>query len=155
MPIRRKRHKVPQSAAQMFALVADVERYPEFLPGCRALTVTSRETLADDTEIITADMLVGYKMFEEMFRSRVTVNRSALSIDIHYLQGPFRHLDNNWRFRDLDQGGSEIDFYISFELRSRGLGLLVGGLFEHVFVRMIDAFESRARIIYPPSITAS
>ncbi len=149
MTVRRKRHKVPQSAAQMFALVADVERYPEFLPGCRALVVTSREKQDEDTDTLTADMLVGYRMFEEMFKSRVMVNRSALTIDIHYLKGPFRHLDNNWRFRDLDRGGSEIEFYISFELRSRGLGLLVSGLFEHVFVRMIDAFETRARIIYP------
>ena len=148
MTTRRQRHKVPQSAEQMFTLVADVECYPQFLPGCRAMTVAGREKQGD-VDILLADMLVGYKMFEELFKSRVTVDLRNMAIDIHYLQGPFRHLDNNWRFRDLDGGGSEIDFYIDFELRSRGLGLLVGGLFEHVFVRMIDAFEARARRIYP------
>lgn len=148
VPKRRIVHKVPQSAGQMFGLVADVEAYPRFLPGCKDLKVlSSRE--ADGKRLIVADMVVGYKMMTETFRSEVTIDEADKSIKVHYVRGPFRHLDNDWRFRDLPEGGSEIAFFIDFELKQRRLGLLVGGLFEHVFMRLIDAFESRARTVFP------
>ncbi len=147
MPTRKIIHKVPQSAAQMYALVADVERYPEFLPGCRDLRVISRRD-EGGLEVITADMVIGYKIIRETFRSRVTLDAGQKCIKVHYLKGPFRHLDNNWRFLDLDDGGSEIEFFIEFELRQRGLGMLVGGLFEHTFMRLLDAFEQRALQVY-------
>lgn len=152
MPQRRIVHKVPQSADQMFGLVADVEAYPRFLPGCRDLKVISRRE-SDGKTLLVADMIVGYKMMRETFRSEVTIDEAARYIKVHYVRGPFRHLDNEWRFRDLPEGGSEIGFFIDFELRQRRLGLLVGGLFEHVFFRLIDAFEDRANAVYPPLMT--
>lgn len=148
MPKRRIVHKVPQSADQMFGLVADVENYPRFLPGCKDLRVLSRRE-ADGQIFIVADMIVGYKMMSETFRSEVTIDAAAHSIKVHYVRGPFSHLDNDWRFADLDGGGSEIGFFIDFELKQRRLGLLVGGLFEHVFMRLIDAFEHRAQVVFP------
>ncbi|HHK74290.1 MAG TPA: type II toxin-antitoxin system RatA family toxin [Rhizobiales bacterium] len=148
MPKRRIIHRVPQSAEQMFALVADVESYPEFLPWCSGLRVLSRENHKDH-ELLTADMTIGYKIFKEVFRSQVTLNRAEKHIKVHYIKGPFRRLDNNWRFADLPDKGSEIEFYIDFELRRKGLNALVGGLFEHTFMRLLSAFEGRARQIYP------
>lgn len=148
MPTRRVVHTVPQSAEQMFGLVADVERYPRFLPGCKALKVLSRREDGGKTFLV-ADMVVGYKMVTETFRSEVTINPEEKTIKVHYVRGPFSHLDNDWQFRDMPDGGSEIGFYIDFELKQRRLGLLVGGLFEHVFMRLIDAFERRAAAVYP------
>ncbi len=148
MPARRIVHKVPQSADQMFTLVADVEAYPEFLPWCSGLRIIAS---ADEGEnkVLTADMMIGYKIFRERFRSRVTLDAAGKSINVHYIKGPFRRLDNNWRFLNLSAGGSEIEFFIDFELRRSGLNSLVGGLFEHSFMRLLSAFETRAMQIYP------
>ncbi len=148
MPTRRIVHKVPQSAQQMFALVADVESYPEFLPWCSGLRIIASED-AGENRVLTADMMIGYKIFKERFRSRVTLDAASKSINVHYIKGPFRRLDNNWRFLNLPDGGSEIEFFIDFELRQRGLNSLVGGLFEHTFMRLLSAFETRAMQIYP------
>ena len=148
MPKRRIVHKVPQTADQMFGLVADVENYPRFLPGCKDLRVLSRREEGGKT-LLVADMAVGYKVMTETFRSEVTIDEAEKTIKVHYVRGPFSHLDNDWGFRDLPGGGSEIAFFIDFELKQRRLGLLVGGLFEHVFMRLIDAFEARARTVFP------
>jgi coenzyme Q-binding protein COQ10 len=148
MPTRRIIHKVPQSAGQMFALVADVEAYPEFLPWCSGLQVLFRER-REDCSVLTADMIIGYKIFKETFRSQVTLDEAEKRIKVHYIKGPFKSLDNNWRFLDLPTGGSEIEFFIDFELRQRGLNALVGGLFEHTFMRLLSAFEQRAMQVYP------
>lgn len=140
---RRVRH----SADNMFALVADVERYPEFLPLCKALTLRSRENI-DGKTVLTADMTVAYKFFSETFTSRVTLNHDARTILVEYLDGPFNHLENRWSFADAGEGQCDVDFFIEYELRSPPLQLLMGGMFEQTFGKFSEAFEKRADVIY-------
>jgi coenzyme Q-binding protein COQ10 len=140
---RRVRH----SAAAMFDLVADVERYPEFVPLCRALRVTERIKTGEGVEILTADMTVAYKLIAETFTSRVTLDRPRLRIAVEYLNGPFRHLDNRWSFRPLSEHACEIEFYIAYEFRSRTFGLLMGTMFDTAFRRFAAAFEQRADVL--------
>jgi len=146
MPTFTTKRRVPFSAAQMYAIVADVERYPAFLPMCTGLTVTSRE-VAPDGENLIARMSVGYKQIAEQFTTSVQLRPQSLSIDAAYLDGPFKRLDNRWRFVDVG-GGSDIDFYISYEFKSPLLGLVVGGVFDQAFRKFSEAFEIRAREVY-------
>lgn len=146
MPTFTTKRAVPFTPAQMYAVVADVERYPEFLPMCTGLVVTSREAVADG-EDLTARMSVGYKQIAENFTTRVALRPSALQIDAQYLDGPFKRLDNRWRFNEAP-GGTIVDFYISYEFKSTMLGLLVGGVFDQAFRKFTEAFEMRAREIY-------
>lgn len=145
--------RVNHSADDMFALVADVERYPEFLPLCKALKLRSRER-AGDKEILTADMTVAYKFFSETFTSRVTLDREKREILVEYLDGPFNHLENSWSFRDVGEGVCDVGFFIEYELRSPPLQLLMGGMFDQVFSRFTQAFEERADVIYGAPRTA-
>lgn len=140
---------MPYSPGDMFDLVADVERYPEFLPHCAALRVTSRNVAKGSGEL-EADMIVSYAAFRERFRSRVRLDRPALAIDVDYVDGPFRKLQNRWRFHELPkpESGSEIDFTIDFEFRSFLFEAAARGAFERVFTRMSDAFVSRAESVY-------
>ena len=131
----------------MFDLVADVERYPEFVPFCEMLLVRGRRR-EGDREVLVADMTVGYKLIRETFTSKVTLDRTALEIRADYLDGPFRALENTWQFRPLPDGGCEISFSITYEFRSRTLALLMGTLFDRVFRRFSEAFEARADQIY-------
>jgi coenzyme Q-binding protein COQ10 len=131
----------------MFALVADVERYPEFVPLCEDLRITAREA-TDDGEILTADMTVAYKMFQETFTSKVTLKPSAPEVLVEYLSGPFRHLENRWTFKELSGGQSEICFFIAYEFRSRALQLIAGAVFDRAFRRFAQAFEQRADAVY-------
>src|SRR5579871_5631119 len=108
MPEFSTRRKVRHSAADMFALVADVERYPEFVPLCRSLNVRRRATTPEGLEVLTAQMTVAYKLIQETFTSRVTLDRTRLAISVEYLDGPFRHLENRWAFRPLDERSCEI-----------------------------------------------
>jgi coenzyme Q-binding protein COQ10 len=151
MPSFTTQRHVPFTAEQMFALVADVERYPEFLPLCTGLSVISRRT-RDDGEDLTARMSVGYKAIAESFTTRVVTNRAEKRIDVSYIDGPFRHLTNQWRFSDAARG-STVDFFIDYEFRSKLFGALVGTMFDQAFRRFAAAFEERARHIYgePPS----
>ena len=143
----KTRRKVAHSAEDMYALVADVERYPEFVPLCQALRVRSR-TEKDGREVLVADMTAAYKMFRETFTSRVTLDHGNLEILVEYLDGPFRHLENRWRFKDLSESSSEIDFHLEYEFRRRSLQLLMGAMFDSAFSRFADAFERRADAIY-------
>lgn len=153
MPTFTTKRRVPFSAAQMYAVVADVEFYPEFLPMCTGLTVTSRETVADGQNLI-ARMSVGYKQIAESFTTTVQLRPQTLGIDAAYLDGPFKRLENRWRFVDVS-GGSDIDFYISYEFKSALLGIVVGAAFDQAFRKFSEAFESRARAVYgTPSVTA-
>ena len=142
-----KRH-VQHSASDMFDLVADVERYPEFVPLCRSLRVRKRSVDVVGREIIVADMTVAYKLIYETFASRVTLDHTELEILVEYLEGPFRKMNNRWRFHPAGQGGSDVEFFISYEFRSRTLGLLMGAMFEAAFRRFSAAFERRANQIY-------
>lgn len=132
----------------MFNLVADVERYPEFVPMCESLRVRKRSGEPEGVEIIIADMTVAYKVIRETFSSRVTLDRPRLTILVEYLDGPFSHLENRWRFRPESDAVSEVDFFIAYEFRSRMLGMVMGALFDSAFRRFAEAFERRADKIY-------
>ncbi len=132
----------------MFALVADVERYPEFVPLCRSLRVRERRREAEGREVVVADMTVAYKLVHETFTSRVTLDRKKLEILVEYLQGPFRKMNNRWNFRPAGDRACEVEFFISYEFRSRTLGLLMGAMFEAAFRRFSAAFERRADQVY-------
>ena len=131
----------------MFDLVADVERYPQFVPLCEALSVRSRREKAD-IEMLIADMSVGYKAIRETFTSKVLLNRAALEINAQYIDGPFRYLDNKWRFEPTGETSCKVIFYIDYEFKSRMLGMLMGSMFETAFRRFTAAFEARADEVY-------
>jgi len=141
---RRLRH----SAAEMFDLVADVERYPDFVPLCSNLKVRRRIEGSEGVQILVADMTVAYKLIHESFVSRVTLDRPNLQILVEYLEGPFSHLENRWTFRPTGERTCEVRFFISYEFRSRMLGLLLGSMFDLAFRRFAAAFEQRADKIY-------
>ena len=152
MPTFRTTREVRHAPDRMFALVADVERYPEFLPLCESLRVLRREPgegdgQGDRTETIVADMAVGYKAIREHFTTRVTLDRPAHKIAVTYIEGPFRHLDNRWTFREGPRGCT-VEFYITYEFKSRMLGLLMGSMFEKAFAKFAEAFERRADRVY-------
>ena len=141
---RRLRH----SAAEMFDLVADVERYPDFVPLCSSLKVRRRIEGSEGVQILVADMTVAYKLIHESFVSRVTLDRPNLQILVEYLEGPFSHLENRWTFRPTGERTCEVRFFISYEFRSRMLGMLLGSMFDLAFRRFATAFEARADKIY-------
>ncbi|MDF2119750.1 type II toxin-antitoxin system RatA family toxin [Roseiarcaceae bacterium H3SJ34-1] len=156
MPSFKTTRRVRHSAAEMFDLVADVEKYPLFLPMCTGLRVRRRQTDAAGNEVLVAEMSVGYKAIRESFTSRVTLDRPAQKILVEYIDGPFSHLENVWTFRDAaeasDQAAaSTVDFAIDYEFRSRMLGILMGGLFDAAFRKFAEAFERRADIVYGPA----
>jgi coenzyme Q-binding protein COQ10 len=128
-----------------------VERYPEFLPLCEALVIQSREEQANET-ILTASMTVGYRAIRESFSSRVCLRSEQKEIDVIYLDGPFSHLANQWRFYPIG-GGSEVHFYIDYAFASRVLGLVMGAVFDKAVKRYAEAFEARARLIYEATST--
>ena len=148
MPQFSTRRRVHHAAADMFALVADVERYPEFVPLCRELEIRRRMAGGEGVEVLTADMTVAYKMFRETFTSRVTLDRPQMQILVEYLDGPFSHLDNRWTFRALGERESEVEFFIAYQFRSRTLGLVMGTMFEAAFRRFAEAFERRADTVF-------
>jgi len=139
---------VRHSAAHMFDLVADVERYPEFVPLCRALKVRQRISEPEGVEIVVADMTVAYQMVRQTFTSRITLDRPNLQILVEYLQGPFRNLENRWLFHPRGENSCEVEFFISYEFKSRMLGLLMGTMFDAAFRRFAAAFERRADVVY-------
>ena len=148
MPEFRTRRRVAHSAEDMFALVADVERYPEFVPLCKALKVRRRVSTGEGMEVLTANMTVAYKFLRESFVSQVTLDRPKLAIGVEYLEGPFSRLDNRWTFYPVGQGSCEVEFFISYTFRSRALGLVMGAVFDAAFRRFAEAFERRADAIY-------
>jgi coenzyme Q-binding protein COQ10 len=158
MPQFSTRRRVRHSAGDMFDLVADVERYPEFVPLCRAMRVIQRTQLAD-REIVIAEMQVAYKLIREKFASRVTLLRGERTILVEYLDGPFRRMENRWTFRPVGGEGAgadqlpacDVGFFISYEFRSRTLGLLMGTVFDTAFRRFASAFESRADAVFGPA----
>jgi coenzyme Q-binding protein COQ10 len=148
MPTFRTRRRVRHAAGDMFELVADVERYPEFVPLCEKLVVRRRGPELDSHVVLVADMTVAYKIFRETFTSKVTLDRAKLEILVEYLDGPFRSLENRWHFKPEGERASEVEFFIDYEFRSRTLGMLMGGVFEAAFRRFAEAFERRADVIY-------
>ncbi len=145
MPRHAETRVLPFTAEQMFALVAAVDRYPEFLPWCLGSRITQK-----DGNVFRADMLIGFRLFREKFASRVELAPYD-AIHVSYTHGPFRYLKNDWRFTAHPEG-CQIDFFVDFEFRSRLLSRVVGGLFTEAVHRMVRAFESRARQIYRPDV---
>jgi coenzyme Q-binding protein COQ10 len=141
---RRVRH----NASDMFDLVADVERYPEFLPLCSGMKLRSRTEQAEGVVVIVADMTVAYKLIRETFRSRATLDRANLRILVEYLEGPFSRMENRWEFHPVQEKLCDVKFFISYEFKSRMLGMLMGAMFETAFRRFAVAFEQRADRIY-------
>ena len=142
--VRRVHHR----AEQMFGLVADVEKYPDFLPMCEALSVRSRKE-RDGKALLIADMTVGYKLIRETFTSQVLLKPAENVIDVKYLDGPFRYLDNRWTFKPVGDGSEcDVEFFIDYEFKSRTLGLLMGTMFDLAFKKFSEAFEKRADQIY-------
>jgi coenzyme Q-binding protein COQ10 len=148
MPQFSTKRRVRHSAADMFDLVADVERYPQFVPLCQSLRVRRRTQPAESKEVIVADMTIAYKFIRETFTSRVTLERDKLEILVEYLEGPFQQMNNRWTFRPIDERTCEVEFFIAYEFRSRTLGALMGAMFETAFRRFSAAFERRADEVY-------
>ena len=151
MPSFRTSRRVRHRAQEMFDLVADIERYPEFLPLCTGMRARSRSTDAAGHAVLLASMSVGYKAIRETFTSRVTLDPEKLEILVEYVDGPFSRLVNRWTFKDIEPQAtvqSQVEFYIDYEFRSRMLGLLMGAMFETAFRRFAEAFEKRADEIY-------
>jgi coenzyme Q-binding protein COQ10 len=148
MPAFSNKRRVSHKATEMFDLVADVERYPEFVPLCKSLKVRQRTAKPDGTEIIVADMTVSFKVVREGFTSRVTLDRANLKILVEYLQGPFSKLENRWTFEPKSGDSCDVGFFISYEFKSRMLGMLMGSMFDTAFQRLAAAFEKRADAVY-------
>lgn len=141
--IRRVRH----SPEDMFALVADIERYPEFMPMCESLVVRSRRERAG-VSLLVAEMTVGYKAISETFITQVVLKPAQMRIDVKYIEGPFRYLDNRWVFMPVEGGGCDVEFFIDYEFKSRVLGMLMGAMFDRAFRMFTEAFEKRADAVY-------
>jgi coenzyme Q-binding protein COQ10 len=148
MPKFASKRRVHHSASKMFDLVADVERYPEFVPLCQSLKIKQRTLQPDGTEIVIADMTVSFKLVRETFTSRVTLDRPNLKILVEYLKGPFSNLENRWSFEARSETDCDVGFFLAYEFKSRMLALLMGTMFDTAFQRFAAAFEKRADAIY-------
>jgi len=141
MPTHAEQRVLPYTPEQMFALVADIERYPEFLPWCVGARIHERRP-----DLIVADLIIGFRMFRERFTSRVAL-APPRRIDVAYAEGPFRYLNNHWLFEKAP-GGCRIDFFVDFEFKSRLLQRVIELLFHEAVRRMVAAFEHRAEQLY-------
>jgi coenzyme Q-binding protein COQ10 len=146
MPTHAEQRVLPYTPEQLFALVADIERYPEFLPWCTGARIRERQP-----RFVVADLIIGFKMFRERFTSHVTLDPPG-KIDVTYAEGPFRYLNNHWMFETAPEG-CRIDFFVDFEFKSRLMQKVIEVLFGEAVRRMVGAFEKRARELYgdPPA----
>ena len=147
MPTHSETRHVPYTAEQMYALVADVARYPEFLPWTAAARIRSVTELGD-RQVMLADLVISFKVFREKFGSRVTLWPDDKKIDTEYLDGPFNHMVSKWAFADAESGGSTIDFHVDFEFRNRILQTTATLFFNDAMQRIVRAFERRADSLY-------
>jgi len=146
MPTHAEKRVMPYTAQQMYDLVADVSSYPEFLPWCAAARIR-KSTPSENGVVMDADLVIAFKVFRERFGSRVTLRPAETSIDVEYLDGPFKYLNNHWTFTDVD-GGCEADFFVDFEFKSKVLQTLIGVVFGEAMQRIVRAFEHRASQLY-------
>jgi coenzyme Q-binding protein COQ10 len=147
MPQFSSKRRVRHAASDMFDLVADVEKYPQFVPLCSALRVRSRAQ-KDNTAVIVVEMTVAYKLIHQTFTSRVTLDKPNFKILVEYLDGPFSRLQNRWTFAPTGESASEIEFFIDYEFKSRTLAMLMGAMFDTAFRKFAAAFEKRADEVY-------
>jgi len=148
MPQFRTKRRVRHNAGDMFDLVADMERYPEFVPLCRSMRVRRRAPGGEGIETAIAEMTVAYKFVHETFTTRVTLDRPNLQILVEYLNGPFSRMENRWDFHPAGEQACEVEFFISYEFKSRVLAMLMGAMFDAAFRRFSAAFERRADKVY-------
>ena len=151
MPKHHETRKLPWSAQEMYDLVADVESYPKFLPWNAAARIRSRRPVeggSAGSELLEADLVISFKVFRERFGSRVTLLPAEKRILTEYIDGPFRYMRSSWGFRDLEDGGSEAEFYVDFEFRNAILQGVIGLVFNEAMQRVVRAFERRAAELY-------
>ena len=148
MPQFSTKRRVRHAATDMFELVADVDQYPKFVPFCRSMRVRKRSEDARGRPTIVCEMTIAYKMIRETFTTLVTLDRTELQIIVDYLSGPFRKLENRWRFLDAGHGTTRIEFDIDFAFKSRILEALLRANFHQAVEKLIGCFEARARTLY-------
>ena len=148
MPSFQTNHKINHSADEMFALVADVEKYPQFVPYCQSLEIKGQQIQENGSTLIIADMTVAYKLIRETFTSKTTITPSDYSIISESTEGPFSHMLNCWSFNPVSESTCEVNFSIKYEFKSRMLNILMSRLFDRIFRKYSAAFESRADEIY-------
>ncbi|MGA9252096.1 MAG: type II toxin-antitoxin system RatA family toxin [Roseobacter sp.] len=146
MPTHSETRILPYTAQEMYDLVADVAQYPNFLPWCAAARIKS-VVPQGNTEVMEADLVVSFKVFRERFTSRVVLMPETYQIDTEYLDGPFRYMKSNWKFRDTE-GGCEVSFFVDFAFRNVVLEKLIGVVFNEAMLRIVRAFEERAADLY-------
>lgn len=142
MTTHAEQRLIRHAPEQLFDLVADVRRYPEFLPWCLAARIRQQSEVT-----LVADLIIGFQMFKERFTSHVSMDRDQLIIEVEYAEGPFKYLKNRWNFIEHPDG-CLIDFYVDFEFRSRLLQTVIESLFTEAVKRMVRAFETRADQLY-------
>jgi coenzyme Q-binding protein COQ10 len=142
MPTHAEIKIIPHTAEQMYNLIADIERYPEFLPWCIAARIRERKD-----NLVEADLVIGYKIFKESFTSKVHLH-PITRIDVNYEQGPFRYLNNHWKFKDLGNGSCELDFYVDFAFKNHFFQSAIEMFFNEAVRIMIGSFEKRAAQLY-------
>ena len=142
MPVHHEERVLPYTPAQVYALIADVERYPEFLPWCMGARINSREA-----NVLNADLIIGYKALREKFTSIVTLSPNK-KIDVQYGGGPLSHLKNEWTFAAVAKGQCKVTFMVDFDFKSRLLSGLINAFFDRAFLKMMNAFEKRAEDLY-------
>ena len=148
MPRYSTTRHVRHSATEMFDLVADVEKYPAFVPLCDGMRVRDRRENEDGTVVMVAAMTVAYKLIRQTFISRATLDKKNLNILVEYLDGPFKRMQNRWTFKPTGDDACEVEFFIDYEFASRTFSMLMGAMFDTVFRRMAAAFEQRADEVY-------
>ncbi len=147
MPTHGEKRVMPYSARQMYDLVADVKRYPEFIPWIAAARIREVKPLGEGVETMEADLVVSFKVFREKFGSRVKLDEPELAIEVDYLDGPFKYLRSRWQFRDVTDG-CEVEFFVDFEFRNAVLQKVIGVVFNEAMHRIVRAFEDRAKALY-------
>lgn len=148
MPRHSETRPLPYTARQMYDLVADVARYPEFLPWTSAARIRSVTPQPDGSEVMEADLVISFKVFRERFGSRVVLWPEVRRIDTEYLDGPFKFMRSNWAFADREGGGCEVSFFVDFEFKNAILQALIGVVFDEAMRRVVRAFEARAEALY-------
>lgn len=140
----KEHRRIPHTPENLYHLVMNVAEYPEFLPWCMGARIRQQTATT-----MTADLMIGFQFYREKFTSRVTNNPDSLDIDVEYAEGPFKYLQNSWRFKP-DPHGCEVEFFIEFEFRSMVFQAMIEAMFAQAVRRMVRAFEKRADTIYPP-----
>ncbi len=146
MPTHSETRPLPYTAQQMYDLVGDVAKYPEFLPWCAAARIRSTRDVGE-ARVIEADLVISFKVFRERFGSRVTLFDAQKRIDTEYLDGPFKYMRSDWQFEDTDQG-CNVSFHVDFEFKNAVLQGIIGVVFNEAMQRIVRAFERRAAELY-------